>query len=66
MGQEIHYCARCGDRISGEEFDRGQAFRVENRIICSGCIRKELSETRSAPGRVMVLRGYRRLGGRPH
>jgi len=59
MGHEILYCARCGNRISGEDFGLSRAFRVGDRSVCSGCIRKELAVT--GPARPLVLRRCRRL-----
>jgi hypothetical protein len=41
MAFEILYCARCGHRILGGDFDSGRAFRVGLRPICSACIRRE-------------------------
>ena len=61
MGFEILYCARCGTRILGEDFDRGTALWVGDRGVCWGCVRKELAVTRSVAGRPVVLRRYRRL-----
>jgi hypothetical protein len=37
MGQEIVYCAQCRRRIAGVEFDRGEAFQIGNRLVCSTC-----------------------------
>jgi len=62
MGHEILYCARCGTRISGEDFGTGRAFRIGPRSVCSGCIRKELAAV--APERPVVLRRFRRLRSR--
>jgi hypothetical protein len=62
MGHEILYCARCGTRISGEDFGNGRAFRIGARSVCSLCIRKELATV--APERPVVLRRSRRLRSR--
>jgi len=62
MGFEILYCARCGNRISGEDFGVGRAFRVGPRSVCSGCIRKEIAVT--GPEQPLVLRRCRRLRAR--
>jgi hypothetical protein len=37
MGQEIVYCFRCQGRILGADFDRGQAYQLGQRFVCSGC-----------------------------
>lgn len=37
MGQEILYCLECRTRLRGQDFDRGQAFRLDNLAYCSGC-----------------------------
>jgi hypothetical protein len=37
MGQEIVYCAQCQRRVTGAEFDRGQAFQIGNHLVCSTC-----------------------------
>jgi len=65
MGFEILYCARCGNRLLGGDFGSGRAFRVGLRPICCGCIRRELAEIVTVPGRPLVVRGARRLGRRP-
>jgi len=62
MGHEILYCARCGNRISGEDFGIGRAFRLGARSVCAGCIRKELAVVGEA--RPVVLRRCRRLRSR--
>jgi hypothetical protein len=65
MGFEIVYCARCGNRILREAFDRHRAFWVGARGVCSDCVRKELAMTHAAPGRPVVLRNCRLLRGAP-
>jgi len=62
MGHELLYCARCGTRISGEDFGLARAFRLGNRSVCLGCIRKELAL--SGADRPLVLRRCRRLRAR--
>jgi hypothetical protein len=37
MGKEIVYCFRCQKRILGSEFERGQAYQLENSSCCSSC-----------------------------
>jgi hypothetical protein len=37
MGQEIVYCVQCQRRITGAEFDIGQAFQIGNNLVCSTC-----------------------------
>src|SRR4051812_24691395 len=37
MGKEIVYCFRCQKRILGSEFERGQAYHLENSSCCSSC-----------------------------
>ena len=42
MGQEIVYCNSCKSRLTGKDFDKGKAFRIENEILCLDCARKVL------------------------
>jgi len=37
MGQEIVYCFQCQGRILGADFERGQAYQLGQRFVCSGC-----------------------------
>ncbi|HEX7898440.1 MAG TPA: hypothetical protein VF950_11815 [Planctomycetota bacterium] len=37
MGQEIVYCSRCQTRIVGADFDKGEAFRVDEGTACAKC-----------------------------
>jgi len=37
MGQEIVYCSRCQIRLTGADFDRGEAVRCGNRVACKNC-----------------------------
>jgi len=37
MGQEIVYCFQCQGRILGAYFDRGHAYQLGQRFVCSGC-----------------------------
>lgn len=38
MGREIVYCWKCATRLRGEDFDNGDAFRVGDKVSCSGCV----------------------------
>ncbi len=38
MGHEIVYCIQCATRIPGVDFERGKAFRVGAKVICSACL----------------------------
>jgi len=37
MGQEIVYCFQCQGRILGADFERGQAYQLGARFVCSSC-----------------------------
>lgn len=37
MGKEIVYCFKCRRKILGHEYEKGQAFQVENNVCCSAC-----------------------------
>lgn len=37
MGKEIVYCFKCQRKILGHEYEKGQAFQVENNVCCSAC-----------------------------
>ncbi|MBV8878885.1 MAG: hypothetical protein JO332_02865 [Planctomycetaceae bacterium] len=37
MGQEIVYCFQCQGRILGADFERGQAYQLGQRFVCSPC-----------------------------
>src|SRR5687767_7333945 len=41
MGQEVLYCRRCQNRIVGNEFDRGDAFRIGIEGVCRKCAMQE-------------------------
>ena len=38
MGHEIVYCVHCATRIPGVDFERGKAFRVGGKVVCSACL----------------------------
>jgi hypothetical protein len=40
MGSGTFYCSACGTRLSGPDFDRGRAVRVDHVIRCAECVRK--------------------------
>lgn len=62
MGHELLYCARCGNRISGEDFGLSRAFRLGARAVCAGCIRKELALAGEYPQ--IAMRPRKRLRAR--
>src|SRR5437763_12911744 len=37
MGQQIVYCATCGNRILDRDFDSKAAFRLDSRGYCKTC-----------------------------
>ena len=37
MGREIVYCCRCSTRLTSEDFDKGKAVRLGNRVACGKC-----------------------------
>lgn len=37
MGQEIVYCFKCQNRLKGEDFDKGSAFRIGDKTCCATC-----------------------------
>jgi len=37
MGKAITYCNRCQNQIREADFDRGSAFRIEDRAYCQAC-----------------------------
>jgi hypothetical protein len=37
MGQEILYCSRCQTRIVGGDFEKGDAYRVGEQVVCGKC-----------------------------
>src|SRR5579863_6543305 len=37
MGKAISYCYVCSARLQDDDFDRGKAVRVEDRVACRGC-----------------------------
>ena len=37
MGQEIVYCARCLQRLTGGDFEKGKAKRLGSRVACLEC-----------------------------
>jgi tetratricopeptide (TPR) repeat protein len=42
MGQEIVYCAKCGNRIKESDFKAKNAFAISNRNWCLECIQRML------------------------
>ena len=40
MGQEIVYCDGCRTRLSGQDLDRGGAFRIGHQTFCAPCAPK--------------------------
>lgn len=43
MGQEIVYCHRCQTRLTGGDFERGRAFRINNNSTCAECAKPFLA-----------------------
>ncbi|MBI3857773.1 MAG: hypothetical protein HY293_18990, partial [Planctomycetes bacterium] len=37
MGRAIFYCVQCSKRISDLDLEKGKAFRIGERILCSTC-----------------------------
>src|SRR5437016_6235341 len=37
MGRAISYCYKCSSRVREEDFDRGKAFVVGDRVACAAC-----------------------------
>jgi hypothetical protein len=37
MGKAIVYCQTCGKNLREEDFDRGRAFKIDNRPYCADC-----------------------------
>jgi len=40
MGQEILYCSKCQTRMTGADFEKGQAFRIADEAVCLNCARE--------------------------
>ena len=38
MGREIVYCWKCATRLSGDDFERGKAFRHGDKVACAECV----------------------------
>jgi hypothetical protein len=38
MGHEIVYCVKCATKIPGVDFERGKAFKVGGKHVCSACL----------------------------
>lgn len=38
MGREIVYCWKCSQRLQTEDFDRGVAYRYQDKYSCSECV----------------------------
>src|SRR5687768_11435370 len=49
MGQEIVYCSECAVRLTGTDFEKGKAFRVEHKCLCAGCAKKILGKLPEHP-----------------
>lgn len=37
MGQEILYCSKCLNRLVSQDFEKGRALRLGNRVTCLAC-----------------------------
>jgi hypothetical protein len=72
MGQEIVYCSRCQIRLTGSDFDRGEAVRCGNRVACRKCAAEVLaslppeeqeskggSRVRKSTGKIPIVRPAR-------
>jgi hypothetical protein len=42
MGQEIFYCFNCQTQLRTADFERGSAFRIESRVVCTKCSKSAL------------------------
>jgi hypothetical protein len=38
MGREIMYCWKCSQRLQSEDFDKGVAYRYQDKFSCSECV----------------------------
>jgi hypothetical protein len=37
LGYEILYCSRCRAQLRGREFEKGDAFRIDDQAVCKAC-----------------------------
>jgi len=43
MGQEVLYCSRCQVRVVGSDFEKGEAYRVGDKVACNKCAMEMLA-----------------------
>ena len=53
MGYEILYCSRCRAQLRGREFERGDAFRIEDEAVCKDCAPEVVKSL--PPNKVQIL-----------
>jgi hypothetical protein len=49
MGHETFYCFRCSLRVGGADFDKGKAFRIDDKVVCDKCLTPEERAAAFAP-----------------
>jgi hypothetical protein len=53
VGYEILYCSRCQAQLRGREFERGDAFRIEDQAVCKTCAPEVVKSL--PPDKVQIL-----------